>query len=351
MDTITRTSGWAISLAAISGLLVLAWIRAARSGAPGPGLARQGAAVLAALGFGACGFVGWAGLQAGASGGGGDGPFPEARSRYVYDLDARVPTQAIPRCEGAPRIVGTIPGGARPARAVDGALWFDAPDTEGLRQIRRRDPATREVDCFTCDQPGNNFRPTPSAVSQQVVFESDRDTTALRPLDRELYLLSASGPPPAIRLQRVTRDPGADLYGGVGMFGLSMAESGARVDIVEANAESIEAGRRAARDGHVEGALFTRGHVGPFLKKGVAAGRRAKVVVANPPRSGMGKSVPESIAAWHATRVVVISCDPATLARDAARLETAGYVLESVIPLDLFPQTAHVECVATFVRR
>jgi 23S rRNA (uracil1939-C5)-methyltransferase len=123
------------------------------------------------------------------------------------------------------------------------------------------------------------------------------------------------------------------------------------VDIVEANAESIEAGRRAARDGKVEGAIFTRGHVGPFLKKGAAAGRRAKVVVANPPRSGMGKSVPESIAAWHATRVVVISCDPATLARDAARLETAGYVLESVIPLDLFPQTAHVECVATFVRR
>lgn len=220
--------GAAISLAAISGVLVLAWFRAARTGAPGPGLARQGAAVLAALGFGACGFVGWAGLQAGASGGGGDGPFPEARSHYVYDLDARVPTQAIPRCEGAPRIVGTIPGGARPARAVDGALWFDAPDAEGLRQIRRRDPATREVDCFTCDQPGNNLRPTPSVVSRQVVFESDREATALRPLDRELYLLRASGPPPAVRLHRVTRDRGADLYGGVGPGGQALVWSAAR---------------------------------------------------------------------------------------------------------------------------
>ena len=219
--------GAAISLAAISGVLVLAWIRASRSGAAGPGLARQGAAVLAALGFGACGFASWAGLHAVASGGGGDGP-PEAQSRYVYDLDAQVPTRAIPRCEGSPRVVGTIPGGARPARAADGALWFDAPDADGRRQIRRRDPATREVGCFTCGQPGNNLRPIPAVGSRQVVFESDREATSLRPIDRELYLLSAPGPPPAVRMQRVTRDRGADVYGALEPGGQALVWSAAR---------------------------------------------------------------------------------------------------------------------------
>lgn len=141
-----------------------------------------------------------------------------------------------------------------------------------------------------------------------------------------------------------------DLYGGVGMFGLSLAAAGARVEIVEANAEAIEAGRRAACDGGIENAIFTRAHVGTFLKSGLAAGRRAAVVVANPPRAGLGRAVPERLAGWRAGRLVVVSCDPATLSRDVARLEGVGYRLRAVTPIDLFPQTAHVESVATFER-
>jgi 23S rRNA (uracil1939-C5)-methyltransferase len=71
-------------------------------------------------------------------------------------------------------------------------------------------------------------------------------------------------------------------------------------------------------------------------------------IVVDPPRSGLATEVVEAIGAHVPRTVVYVSCDPATLARDAAALSASGLRLESIVPVDLFPQSFHVEAVATF---
>jgi 23S rRNA (uracil1939-C5)-methyltransferase len=156
----------------------------------------------------------------------------------------------------------------------------------------------------------------------------------------------------------------ADLYGGVGAYGRALARGGDRVHVVEADRDAVDCGRRARSDPPPAGRSVTRGggrgrdaaaepafecaDVAAWL----ASPERAPVdlVVANPPRGGFARSVPSGIARLHPRRVVLVSCDPATLARDARRLIDAGFVLRSVRPVDLFPQTPHVETVSVFER-
>jgi len=82
----------------------------------------------------------------------------------------------------------------------------------------------------------------------------------------------------------------------------------------------------------------------------LGAGAHADVVVVDPPREGLTSATIDSLLSLAAPRVVYLSCDPATLARDAAKLD-AGYSLESVRGFDLFPQTPHVEALACFARK
>ena len=78
---------------------------------------------------------------------------------------------------------------------------------------------------------------------------------------------------------------------------------------------------------------------------------RVDLVVANPPRSGLGPGVGAAIRERAPRRVVLVSCDPATLARDLRGFVGSNYTLSRVVPVDLFPQTAHVEVVARLDRR
>lgn len=135
-----------------------------------------------------------------------------------------------------------------------------------------------------------------------------------------------------------------DLYGGVGAFGIDLARRGAKVTVCEADLDAVRSGRQAARAVDARDVRYVHGDVGRFLR---GAGR-ADLVVANPPRSGLGPGVVAGIAALGPGRVVMVSCDPATLARDVRRLAATGLVLERAVPVDVFPQTAHVECVASF---
>ena len=81
----------------------------------------------------------------------------------------------------------------------------------------------------------------------------------------------------------------------------------------------------------------------------VAAPRReAATVIVDPPRTGISKAAMKAVAALGASRVVYVSCDPATMARDARRLLDTGYRLESLRAFDLFPNTPHVECMGVF---
>jgi 23S rRNA (uracil1939-C5)-methyltransferase len=135
-----------------------------------------------------------------------------------------------------------------------------------------------------------------------------------------------------------------ELYGGVGVLGLVFAKAGARATIVDADPAAIACGEEAARFHGLARAAFARADVLEFL------GRRARqdpfdLVVADPPRTGLGRGVAERIALLGAPRIAMVSCDPATLARDLARLNV-NYVVKAVRAFDLFPQTAHVETVA-----
>ncbi len=140
------------------------------------------------------------------------------------------------------------------------------------------------------------------------------------------------------------RGRGWDLYGGVGVLAAVLAEAVGRsgsVTVVESDRWAIADGRAALGDlpqiawrhGRVEAVL-------PRLRP------RPDVVVVDPPRRGLGRAVVDGIAGGAPTRVVYVSCDPATLARDLAQFARHGYPLRALRAFDAFPMTHHVECVA-----
>ncbi len=136
-----------------------------------------------------------------------------------------------------------------------------------------------------------------------------------------------------------------DLYCGVGLFTAFISPLAARVIGVEAYAPAVgDAAENLNEFDNVEIYEALAEDVLPSL--GIAF----DAVVLDPPRSGVAPEVVEALAASSASRIIYVSCDPATLARDAKRLAAGGYALDWVQPLDMFPQTYHVECVAKFSR-
>jgi 23S rRNA (uracil1939-C5)-methyltransferase len=140
-----------------------------------------------------------------------------------------------------------------------------------------------------------------------------------------------------------------ELYGGVGVLGLRLARAGARLTVCEADPDAVACGEEAARAAGLDLVEFERTDVGRYLRSS-APPETPELVLADPPRTGFGPGVAEGIARLGPARVIVVSCDPATLARDLKRLVGLGYSVRRVEPFDLFPQTAHVETVALLVR-
>ena len=130
----------------------------------------------------------------------------------------------------------------------------------------------------------------------------------------------------------------ADLYAGIGARALRWAREGARVNAVESDQEAVAAGRAAAVAEGLDVEFF-----GAPVESVPESYRDAEIIVMNPPRAGLSEQVCRRVAASTAARgLVYVSCDPATLARDLARLST-GWTPVSVRVFDAFPQTAHVE--------
>lgn len=138
-----------------------------------------------------------------------------------------------------------------------------------------------------------------------------------------------------------------DLYGGVGLFGLALAKRGASAVIVEADAEAVACGIEAAERCGIPGARFVRADAVQGLA-GVEP--EPDVVVADPPRTGLGRGVAAAIASLSPRRIVLVGCDPASFARDTGALARLGYRLSGVSAIDLFPQTDHVEAVGILDR-
>lgn len=127
-----------------------------------------------------------------------------------------------------------------------------------------------------------------------------------------------------------------DAYCGVGVHARRLARLGARVTGIELDPDAV----RNAEQAGVAGTRFIAGRVEDELPRLLPA----DLVILNPPRAGLDAMLPAALLASRAARVVYVSCDPATLARDLSRLSD-GYAIRSVAAFDLFPQTSHVETV------
>lgn len=141
-----------------------------------------------------------------------------------------------------------------------------------------------------------------------------------------------------------------ELYAGAGNLTLPAARRARRVTAVEANARLVRNGQRNAADNDLANIRWRRGEALAAVDEFVRQRRRFTAVVLNPPRAGAKRAAP-GLAALGAGKILYISCDPATLARDVRELVGQGYALRRVRPLDLFPQTYHVETIAELAPR
>ncbi|MFC8681063.1 class I SAM-dependent RNA methyltransferase [Microbacterium ureisolvens] len=306
------------------------------------------------------------------------GPYA-ARSHRVITVDELpLATAAVERA--ALDLRGAAPGGVDLVQPSDGRVRVLArPETE------KRAPRGRAGGVGRGARRGG--KPTASTAGTPATTRNDpaRETVLQRVGDRDfrvdaggfwqvhrlaahtltqhvagaLQSLRADGPAP--RSGGAWIDPDAwhlDLYGGVGLFAATLGDLGGpstRVTSVESDARATEyAGENLA---DWVGARAETGRVDRWLARLVAEASVTErerlsrgVVLLDPPRSGAGREVVESIASLSPETVVYVACDPVALARDIATFRAGGYDVESVSALDLFPNSHHVEAVAILSR-
>ena len=144
-----------------------------------------------------------------------------------------------------------------------------------------------------------------------------------------------------------------DLYCGMGTIGLSMAEQCRELIGVEIVPEAIESAKaNAARMGEAVAAKsrFFCADAGTAAQKLAADGLLPNIVVLDPPRKGCDEPTLKAVLAMAPQRIVMVSCNPATAARDLKYLSQHGYAVQAVQPVDMFPRTKHVECAALLCR-
>jgi len=137
-----------------------------------------------------------------------------------------------------------------------------------------------------------------------------------------------------------------DLYCGAGTISLCLAREAGKVIGAEIVPEAIlNAGENAKRNG-IENAEFICADAGDAAAQFAERGIKPRVIVVDPPRKGMGEAAVQAVASMNPERIVYVSCNCATLARDILRFNELGYTLDKVTAVDMFPRTCHVECVA-----
>ena len=142
-----------------------------------------------------------------------------------------------------------------------------------------------------------------------------------------------------------------DAYCGTGTITLFLAQKARKVYGIEIVQPAILDARKNARDNHVKNAEFIVGDATAVMPALYKQGISPDVVVVDPPRAGCTETVLRTFANMKPQRIVYVSCNPATLARDLAILKELGYLAQEVQPVDLFPQTSHVENVALLMRK
>ena len=150
----------------------------------------------------------------------------------------------------------------------------------------------------------------------------------------------------AISQAEITKnDTVLDLYCGVGTITLAMASAAGRVIGVEVIPQAVEDAKDNAKRNGIENAEFFCGDAGAAALELERKGIKADVVIVDPPRKGLNADTIEALARFAPRRIVYVSCDPATLARDVALLKERGYALKNAMAADLFPRCSHVESI------
>ena len=193
-------------------------------------------------------------------------------------------------------------------------------------------------------------------VSLNAFFQTNSQMT------QQLYALVAEACGISDRTQRprATASGGSvvwDLFCGVGSIGLTLAPGAKAVLGIEAVSSAVEDAQQNARLAEVENDHFLEGDVAQILRQLTEGSRRLPahlqtpdVIVVDPPRAGLGRKAVARIGEVGAASIVYVSCNPTTLAPDLAGLKEYGYSLQHVTPVDMFPHTPHVECVASLKR-
>lgn len=143
----------------------------------------------------------------------------------------------------------------------------------------------------------------------------------------------------------------ADLFCGIGTISLLIARNAKKAVGIEYVSRAVEDAKRNAGLNGIENAEFYAGPAESLLPRLVEEGAKFDAAVLDPPRKGADKAVLRAIAESGARKVVYVSCDPATLARDLKVLAEYGYEIGRVQPVDMFPMTAHVECVTMMIKK
>jgi 23S rRNA (uracil1939-C5)-methyltransferase len=137
-----------------------------------------------------------------------------------------------------------------------------------------------------------------------------------------------------------------DLYCGIGTIGLVLARRAGEVWGIEAVPEAVADAEENARRNEIANARFIAADVRLGVRPLLERAGRPDVIVVDPPRAGLSKKVVRRVIECGAPRIVYVSCNPTTLAPNASQFTDAGYRLRRVRPVDMFPQTPHIECVA-----
>ena len=141
-----------------------------------------------------------------------------------------------------------------------------------------------------------------------------------------------------------------DLYCGAGTISLCLAQRAGRVVGAEIVPEAIENAKKNAEMNHISNTEFICTDAGQAAAELAARGLKPSAVVVDPPRKGMSEDAVAAVASMAPDRIVYVSCNPATLARDILRFNSCGYTLEEVTAVDMFPRTCHVETIVLLSR-
>ncbi|MEG0496544.1 MAG: 23S rRNA (uracil(1939)-C(5))-methyltransferase RlmD [Carnobacterium sp.] len=141
-----------------------------------------------------------------------------------------------------------------------------------------------------------------------------------------------------------------DAYSGIGTITLTLADKAKHVYGIESVEPAVENAKTNAKLNNVENVTFEAGLAEDVMVEWSKQGRKADLVVVDPPRKGLEEAFINAVIEMEPAKMIYVSCNPATLARDVALLTEGGYTVEKIQPVDLFPQTSHVESVTLLTK-